>query len=309
MTFTANVKEELAHASATCSHCERAMLAGILRIEGTLFVGGKNKHRLEVAIDAPSVARTTIQMLHNLYDIKTSLTLRRSVLHKTTNYLIECPAQKKLSDALLDLGVLTAEGSLVLGVAPHLVAKQCCTAAYLRGVFLGSGFIANPNGNFHFEIVVETQNLASDIANLMHQNQIDAKVVQRRSSYKVYLKNGDAILRFLALCGAHKAALEMENARVIKSVRSAVNRQTNAEVANQAKASRASLNQLNAIRTVLQAYGMKNLSPALQDFIKLRVAHPEATLKELGALAKPPLSKSAVNHRVRRLEEMATKVT
>ncbi len=129
--------------------------------------------------------------------------------------------------------------------------------------------------------------------------------MQRRSSYMVYLKSGSAILEFLAFAGAHQSALAMENARVIKSVRNDVNRMTNAEIANQAKAANASVDQLYAIRVVLEAHGMENLPPALQDFIKLRVTYPDATLKELGERANPPLSKSAVYHRVRRIEQMA----
>ena len=121
----------------------------------------------------------------------------------------------------------------------------------------------------------------------------------------VYLKSGSAILEFLAFAGAHQSALAMENARVIKSVRNDVNRMTNAEIANQAKAANASVDQLYAIRVVLEAHGMENLPPALQDFIKLRVTYPDATLKELGERANPPLSKSAVYHRVRRIEQMA----
>ncbi len=308
MSFTAQVKEELSHVEAVCSHCDKAVLAALVRIEGTLFVGGKNRYRVEVATDAPSVARQVIKLLHELYKLKTNLTVRRSVLHKTPNYLIECPAQPQLAAALKDMGVLSDEGGLQLGISDQLVAKDCCAAAYLRGAFLGSGFVSDPRGDFHFEIIVETRDLADGIVALMARRGINARVMQRRNSYMVYLKSGSTILEFLALVGAHQSALSMENARVIKSVRNDVNRQTNAEIANQAKTSRASMDQLYAIRLVLEAYGMEELPPALQDFIKLRVHNPDATLKELGELATPPLSKSAVYHRVRRIEQMAREV-
>ena len=305
MSFTAQVKDELSRVEAVCSHCDKAVLAALVRIEGTLFVSGKNRYRVEVATDAPSVARQVIKLLHELYKLKTNLTVRRSVLHKTPNYLIECPAQPHLAAALMDMGVLSDEGGLELGISEQLVAKDCCAAAYLRGAFLGSGFVSDPRGDFHFEIIVETRDLADGIVELMARRGINARVMQRRNSYMVYLKSGSTILEFLALVGAHQSALSMENARVIKSVRNDVNRQTNAEIANQAKTSRASMDQLYAIRLVLEAYGMEELPPALQDFIKLRVHNPDATLKELGELATPPLSKSAVYHRVRRIEQMA----
>lgn len=304
MSFTAEVKDELARVAPTCSHCEKATLAALVRIEGTLFFSGPGRYRIEIATDVPSVARLVIKLLHGIYELKTNLTVRRSVLHKTPNYLIEVPTQPKLEPALRDMGVLSGEG-LEMGIRAELVEKQCCAAAYLRGAFLGSGFIANPRGDFHFEITVESESLAEGLVELLAGKGINARIMRRRSSYMVYLKSGSAILEFLAFAGAHQSALAMENERVIKSVRNDVNRITNAEIANQAKAACASVDQIFAIRKVVDAYGMEDLPPALQEFIKLRVTNPDATLKELGEKANPPLSKSAVYHRVRRIEQMA----
>ena len=305
MSFTSDVKEELSRVPPTCSHCEKATLAALVRIEGSLYLSGQGRYRLELATDIHSVARLVIRLLHEVFDLKTEVTVRRSVLHKTPNFLIEVPAQPGLPAALGDMGVLDDSGGLELGIKPALVEKQCCAAAYLRGAFLGSGFVSDPRGDFHFEITVESEPLAEGIVGLLAEKGINARIMQRRNSYMVYLKSGNAILEFLAFTGAHQSALAMENARVIKSVRNDVNRQTNAEVANQAKAANASVDQLYAIRAVLEHYGMENLSPALQDFIRLRIAYPDATLKELGERADPPLSKSAVYHRVRRIEQMA----
>lgn len=307
MSFNTDVKEELSRIEPTCSHCERALLAALIRIEGTLLIGGQGRYRLEVVTDAPSVARLTWRLLHETYDLRTELTTRRSVLHKTPNYLINVPAQSGLEAALHDMGVL-GDAGLELGVADALVAKQCCAASYLRGAFLGSGFVSDPRGDFHFEITVESSEMADDLVRLLAERNIKAKVMQRRSSYVVYLKSGEAILEFLALTGAHQSALVMENARVVKSVRNDVNRQTNAEMANQMKAANASVDQIYAMRTVLEAYGVEKLPPALQEIIRLRVNYPDATLKELGERADPPLSKSAVYHRVRRIEQMAREI-
>lgn len=308
MSFTSDVKDELARVPPTCTHCEKATLAALVRIEGSLFLSGQGRYRLEIATDMPSVARLVIRLLHEIYQLKTDLTVRRSVLHKTPNYLIEVPTQPDLAADLSDMGVLDDEGGLELGIKPSLVEKQCCAAAYLRGAFLGSGFVSDPRGDFHFEITVESEALAEGLVGLMADRGINARIMQRRNSFMVYLKSGDAILEFLACTGAHQNALVMENARVIKSVREDVNRQTNAEVANQVKSANASVDQLYAIRIVLEKYGMENLSPALQEFIKLRVTYPDATLKELGEYADPPLSKSAVYHRARRIEEMAKEI-
>lgn len=307
MSFTTDVKDELARVEPTCSHCEKATLAALVRIEGSLFFSGPGKYRIEIATDVPSVARLIIKLLHSLYDLKTNLTARRSVLHKTPNYLIEVPTQERLEGALKDMGILSNSG-LEMGIKPSLVEKQCCAAAYVRGAFLGGGFISNPRGDFHFEITVESEALAEGLVELMVQKGIQARIMSRRSSYMVYLKSGTAILEFLAFAGAHQCALALENERVIKSVRNDVNRITNAEVANQAKSAHASVDQIFAIRKVVEAYGIEKLPPALQEFIKLRVTYPDATLKELGEHASPPLSKSAVYHRVRRIEEMAAEL-
>lgn len=304
MSFNSDVKDELARVAPSCSHCDRALLAALIRIEGTLFISGQGMYRLEIATDAPSVARLSWRLLHEVYNLRTELTTRRSVLHKTPNYLIDVPTQKGLAEALHDMGVL-GPGGLQLGIAPELVSKQCCSAAYLRGAFLGSGFVSDPRGDFHFEITVESREMADGIVSIMHEKGINARSMQRRSSYVVYLKSGEAILEFLAYVGAHQAALRMEDARVVKSVRNDVNRQTNAEMANQMKAAAASVDQIFAMRSVLEAYGVEKLPPALREIIRLRVEYPDATLKELGDRANPPLSKSAVYHRIRRIEQMA----
>ncbi|MBQ9069190.1 MAG: DNA-binding protein WhiA, partial [Eggerthellaceae bacterium] len=282
MSFTADVKEELTRVQPLCSHCDKALLSALLRIEGTLVLLGQGKARLEISTDLPSVARLIVRLLHGIYDLRTDNTIRRSVLHKTPNYLIVVPAQDALEEALVDLGVIERGGGFTQGIAGHLVEKRCCSAAYLRGVFLGSGFVANPRGDFHFEMTVESEDLASDIADLMVQRGISAKIMKRRSSYIVYLKSGSAISEFLALVGAHQCALAMENERVIKSVRNDVNRRVNAELANSQKATDASVDQVMAIREVVDRYGIDSLPPALQEVIRLRVAHPNATLKELG---------------------------
>lgn len=305
MSFTSEVKDEFTHVPPECSHCEKATLAALIRIEGTLLVSGAGRFRMEVATDVPSVARLVIRLLHAIYGLKTDLTVRRSVLHKTPNFLIGVPMQPGLAEALHDMGVLSDEDGLEMGIKHGLVAKQCCAAAYLRGAFLGSGFISNPRSDFHFEITVENEALAQGLVDLMAEKSITARIMQRRNSYMVYLKSGNAILEFLAFAGAHHAALVMEQERVVKSLRNDVNRAINAELANQQKASKAAVDQLVTIRTVLEHCGMENLPPALREFIKLRVSNPNASMKELGAQASPPLSKSAVYHRVRRLEQMA----
>ncbi len=305
MSFTSDVKDELTRVAPGCSHCEKATLAALIRIEGTLMFGGPGKYRLEIDTEISSVARLIIRLLHQLYGLKTELTVRRSVLHKTPNYLIAIPSQPQLEQVLHELGVLSKAG-LEMGIDPHLIEKNCCAAAYLRGAFLGSGFVSEPRGDFHFEITVESEEMAQDLVALMAGKDITARVSHRRNSYTVYLKSGTAISEFLALTGAYQCALAMENERVRKSVRNDINRKVNAEVANQAKSAEASLDQIVSIRKLISTGKVTELPPGLQEIARLRLLHPEASLKELGQKANPPLSKSAVYHRIRRLEEYAS---
>lgn len=307
MSFTTDVRDELARVEPDCHHCEKATLAALVRTEGTLFMSARQKYRVEIATDCASVGRLIIKLIHSIYGLATELTVRRSVLHKTPNYLIEIPSQPDLAASLVDMGIIVPGAGLNMGIEPSVVAKQCCGAAYLRGCFLGCGFISDPKKDFHFEMTVESEDVANGLVGLMAEKNIHAKIMHRRNNYMVYLKNGDAILEFLAYVGAHRCACILEEARVVKSVRNDVNRAINAEMANEHKATKAALDQLINIRKVLESQEFETLSPALKEFIRLRITYPDLSLKELGDKADPKLSKSAINHRVRRLQEIAGK--
>jgi len=307
MSFTAEVKDELSRVEPRRACCSRAELAALVRIEGTLHIAGTNRYRLEIATETAPVARRTIKLLHNVYGLKTELTVRRSVLHKTNNYLITVPSQPKLADALRELGIL-GEGGLTLGIDPALVKRDCCAIAYLRGAFLGGGFVADPHGDFHFELTAENAELADDLVTLMRRFDVEARIATRRGTYAVYLKGAEPIVTFLALVGAHRALLRTEDVRIIKSMRNDVNRLVNAEIANQAKTAEAAMSQIEAIEILAATRGLDSLPPALRELAQLRLEHPEVSLRELGELADPPLSKSAVYHRVRRIEELAAEL-
>jgi hypothetical protein len=226
------------------------------------------------------------------------------VLHKTNNYLITVPTQPRLGAALAELGIVSDTG-FTLGVEPELVRRDCCAIAYLRGAFLGGGFVADPHGDFHFELTAESEQLAEDLVALMARFDIEARIATRRGTHAVYLKGAEPIVTFLALVGAHRALLRTEDVRIVKSMRNDVNRLVNAEIANQAKTAEAALGQLEAIEYLAATRGLESLPPALAELAELRMVNPHVSLRELGELADPPLSKSAVYHRVRRIEELA----
>lgn len=305
MSFSAEVKEELSRVESRHLCCQKAELAALARIEGTLHILGQERFRLELATETAPVARKAIKLLRALYGLKTELTVRRSILHKTNNYLITVPDQPGSLQALNELGILDDSMRLATGILHRVVRKNCCAIAYLRGAFLGGGFVANPQGDFHFELTADSEKIAEDLATLMRRFEIDPKITQRRGLYTVYLKGAEPILMFLALAGAHGALLKTENVRVVKSMRNQVNRLVNAETANVSKAADAALAQIEAIELLEETVGLESLPPALRDFARLRLEHQDVSLRELGELADPVLSKSAVYHRVRRLEELA----
>jgi DNA-binding protein WhiA len=300
MSFTAEVKDELSRLLPEHLPCRKAELSALIRMQGSL----SGNYRLEITTEIAPVARVVVRLLHGVYQLKTEITTRRSVLHRAYNYLITVPTQLGLEEAIRDMGILSDCG-LELGIDPGLVSKPCCVASYLRGAFLGGGFISNPQGDFHFELTCGHEALANGLVALLAKSEIPSRSIRRRSAWVVYLKGAEPILDFLALVGAHHSMLTMENVRVTKSVRNDVNRRLNAEMANQAKSIDAAMEQVKAIRLLVERRGINSLPPALQALALLRLSHPDVSLRELGELATPPLTKSAVYHRVRRIEAIA----
>lgn len=305
MSFTAEVKDELSRVEPARSCCARAELSALIRVEGTLHFTGGKRFRLEVATETAPVARKAIKLLHSLYGLTTDLTVRRSVLHRSNNYLITVPSQDRLAGALTELGIIDEALMPVYRIPAELVHRDCCAVAYLRGTFLGGGFVADPHGDFHFELTAQTEDMAGDLVALMERFDMPARVTQRRGTYAVYLKGAEAIVTFLARVGAHRALLRTEDVRIVKGMRNEVNRLVNAETANLMKSANAASAQRDAIQRIAAARGLPALPPALRELAELRLAHPDVSLRELGELAQPPLSKSAVYHRIRRIEELA----
>ena len=169
---------------------------------------------------------------------------------------------------------------------------------------MAGGFIADPRGDFHLEIAVTGDEFADDLVELLDDENITARVNRRRGSYAIYLKSFDDIVRFLGVIGARRTARAVENVRVMKSVKNDVNRRVNAEIANQARSTGAAADQLELIDEVEREIGFDELPPALRAFCEARRAHPDLSLRDLGNAMRPPLSKSALYHRVLRLEQL-----
>ena len=193
---------------------------------------------------------------------------------------------------------------LPLGHA-ELLQRTCCKKSFLRGVFLTAGSLADPGKGYHLEIVCETKDDAGMIRELMNYFDLEAKTVERKGHFVVYLKEGDQVADFLALIRADISLLNLENVRVLKDVRNNVNRRVNCETANLSKTVSASRSQTQAIERLKESDRFEHLPWILREAAELRLNYPEATLTELGQMMDPPVGKSGVNHRLRKLKEIS----
>lgn len=304
MSFTAEVRDELSRCAPSCEYCNLAMLAALTRVCGTLGIAGAGHYRLQVATETGAVARTMIGLTHQILKLETEFTVRKSVLHRVRNYLISLPDQPDLEKALVLLGILDRSGGLVSGIPHHIVARDCCQRAYIRGALIAGGFVADPRGDFHLEISVQGEPFARALADLIGKVGVRARVNRRRSSYAVYIKSAEQIVHLLLEVGAQRCVAEIEEARSVKSVKNEVNRRVNAELANQGRSAGAAQRQIDLIDEVDRLGLRAGLPEALSTFCELRRAHPDLSLRDLGNMTDPPLSKSALYHRVLRLEKL-----
>lgn len=304
MSFTAEVKDELARVEMTSRMAKLAQLSALMRVCGTLSFRGPGRYSIRVSTETGAVARTVIKLTHKIFDLETSLTVRRSVLHKTRNYLIEIPEQPELARDLEILGILEPGRGLATGVPRNLLRSRAAIAAFVRGAFMAGGFIADPRGDFHLEIAVTGEDFASELAALITTFGVTPRVNHRRGAYAIYLKSFDDIVALLRGLGAERVALAVVAARAKKSVKNDVNRRVNAEMANQARSTGAAAEQLALIDEAERLIGLAKLPPALREFCEARRESPELSLAALGEGLASPASKSAMYHRVLRLQQL-----
>lgn len=304
MSFTAEVRDELSRCTRECEYCDIATLAALVRVCGTLSIAGKGHYTLQIATETGAVARTVIELTHRILKLKTDFTVRRSNLHKVRNYLIVLPDQPHIEKALVLLGVLDRRGGLLTGTPKHVLQRACCRRAYLRGCLIAGGFVADPRGDFHLEIAVQGEQFARELAEIMQSMGVSARVNPRRGSYAVYVKSAEGIKKLLTLLGSRKAIADIDAARAVKSVKNDVNRRVNAELANQTRSAGAAQKQLELIAELERLGLRRGLPESLEEFCQLREDYPDLSLRDLGAMSTPPLSKSALYHRVMRLEKL-----
>ena len=298
MAFSDDVRHELARVIPSARCCRVAELSAFYELSG--FLLGRQNQFLDFNTSFPFVARKILLMLTGLYpDLPTQVLMKRSRSRRSQVCTVRVLGRANAGQVYQDF---RDQSVLEDGGVPR---KKCCRRAYLRGAFLASGSITNPERTYHLEFSTEQSRLADKILATILSLDLDAGITQRKGSLVVYMKDGGQIASLLSLMGAHSALLHFENVRVLKEMRNQVNRLVNCETANVDKTVQAALAQLEDIELIDSVIGLEELPPKLRDVARLRREHPYASLQELGELMTPKLSKSGINYRLRKIREKA----
>ena len=312
MSFSREVKEELVKQLNAARHCQLAELAAIFSLAGRVRKVAENRYWLEIHTENLTVAQKSYILFRRLFQASVEVVVRNHNLRKKAvsyHIIIQEPAMVvavlKAIKVMDDLGNVRV--SLVSGQS-GLAQNACCKRAFLRGVFLVSGSVTDPEKAYHLEIAVLSRKQAVQIQEMMIFFQLDAKIVERKKYQVVYIKEGSQIVDFLNVVEAHVALMEFENIRIVKEVRNSVNRQVNCETANINKTVTAAKKQMDDINYIASNMGLSQLSKNLREIAELRLEYPDSSLQELGQMLNPPIGKSGVNHRLRKLGEVANQM-
>lgn len=314
MSFSSEVKKELINQNGQPRHCIVAELAGMLCGAGRIqrekdqihiiFTSENEKITQKYAYLVTSVSETNVQLLqahHIQQKNKTSYLV--DVRNKDAEKLLQILKIIKYQEFLTDQEEYQV--GMQIPVSRLILQKSCCKRAFLRGVFLAAGSMSDPKKSYHFEIVCENLQVAKQVQEQFSYFELEAKIVARKNHEVVYLKEGAQIVDALNIMGAHTALMDLENVRILKEMRNDINRRVNCETANINKTVNAAYRQQQAIRFLQRQGVLAGLPEPLQEIAALRMEHPEAAIQELGTLCIPKVGKSGVNHRLRKLEEIA----
>ena len=310
MSFSLDTKNELARIVPEKKCCMLAEIAGFMRIAGSIRLVGLGKFEIVMTTSNPAVARHYKTMIKTYFSIDPKIVMGQDNSLKRGHAYILSIGPEDLSEQIMrETGILMVKEGMNFisdGIYDGLIRTKCCRKAYLRGAFLAAGTVNNPEKRYHFEITTSTEMLAKELRRLInHFVDISAKVVARKNGYGVYLKSGEQIRDMLAIMGASQQFFKFDEVMMIKEFKSQTNRINNLDNANIDKALKAAEHQIGCIRKIQEARGLDFLSPKLREAAEIRMEHPEMGIEELGKLMTPPLSKSGINNRLRRIEEIA----
>ncbi|MGD8190595.1 DNA-binding protein WhiA [Brevibacillus ginsengisoli] len=308
MSFAAHTKKELTMLEAP-DCCSRAELAALIRMNGSIQFG-TGRFVLDVSTENAAIARRIYTLIKKLFQAHAELLVRKKMRLKKNNvYIVRVPYHAM--EILEDLRIMDKTSlSFYPGISTDIVAKSCCRGAYLRGAFLAGGSVNHPEASsYHLEIFTSYQDFCEALTKLANRYRLNAKCIERKKGYVMYIKEGEKITDFLSLIGAHQALLYFEDVRIVKDMRNSVNRLHNCEIANINKTVNAATRQMENIQLIAREIGLENLPPRLREVAELRLVHPDINLKELGEMIPSGVvSKSGINHRLRKINEIADKL-
>jgi len=313
MSFSSTVKNELCRLENLNDCCLFSELAATLCLNGSASIVPGSGTNIRITTENAAFARRIYSNIRKLYGIYPEVTIRKSKkLKKHVSYMLFITTAIG-SVKLLELAGVTVKADTE-GQAPEIVLSgrnslkyQCCRKAFLRGAFLAGGSISDPEKTYHLELTSRTRLQAQQLSRILGTFKLKARIIMRKGSFVTYLKEGENIVDFLNIIGAHSALMELENVRILKGMRNTVNRIVNCETANLEKTVNASIRQVENIKYIAENIGFDTLPESLRDIAELRLEYNDANLVELGQLLTPPIGKSGVNHRLRKLDQIAEK--
>lgn len=308
MSFSYDVKTELCAVKVKERDLKRAELAGIVMMGGSITINSRGV-ALGIATEHESVVKRVMALIENVYGVNPELKTRTQQLKKKTTYIIEITGYDNVISIMEDIG-LKLSGGISCDDEKFAVITDTEKkgAALIRGAFLATGSVSDPNKIYHLEFVVNLQDFANCLLNTINEWNLNAKTAYRKQSCIVYIKDIENIIRILTLIGAHKSVLELENIRILKDIRNNVNRQVNCDNANMDKTISSAQQQIANINLIAEKIGLINLPDKLRETAELRLNNPEASLKELAAISENT-SRSGINHRLRKITEIAEQLS
>jgi len=301
VSFSSEVKKELCSLPGSGRHCDVAELAGIINTCGSFTA-----NRLKIQTENPVVAKKCFTLLKRSFSISGEVSIGAQTLKRAKVYSVYTNDSRETDKVLHATGMLSTEPLPCKHFNPMVVRGGCCKRSYVRGAFLAGGSVSDPEKSYHMEFINTKQSLAEALMTLLNQMELNAKLIARKSYYVVYLKEGANIVDLLNIMGAHKSLLDLENLRIIKDMRNSVNRIVNCETANINKIVNAAIAQIEDIEYIDRIRGINSLPEQLEEVARARLLHPEASLLEIAAMLGSTVGKSGVNHRLRKISEIAS---
>ncbi len=312
MSFSKDVKDELSLQLSGARHCRLAELAAILSCEGRIN-HSDCAYYLKLQTENLVVARKYFTLIKKTFNINIDVSVKTNINVKRSSIYTLIIRKQEIVDLILQATKLShgdtiGERLLIEDLGPPdpvITQNSCCKRAFIRGAFLASGSMSNPKKAYHLEFVLTSNDKAEQLRDILQTFSVDAKIILRKKNYVVYIKEGSQIVDLLNVMEAHTALMDLENVRILKEMRNSINRQVNCEAANITKTVNAASKQLEDIIYIQDKIGLGNLTDGLEDVARMRIEYPECSLKELGAMLTPPIGKSGVNHRLRKLSRIA----